>query len=261
MMASHAEPCTGSIAAPGRCLYLYGIVDRPAHPDGAVHAGTGPGLAATGVGRVAAVHSEIDLNELDQLAPEVREGSRLAELARNHDEVVTALTLAGTVLPFRLGTLVPDRQVLARLLEDAQAGLAAALDRVRGHAEWQLRVSVPVPLEPPNPRPERGPGAGTAYLLGKRAVRQRAAEEQDAVRAAAEALDEVLSLAADDAIGSRLDASGARCYLVAKSDQQAFATAAEEGIAALTALGCLVRFRGPLPPYSFADVQLGGARA
>src|SRR5436305_328042 len=91
--------------------------------------------------RIAAVHTEMAPGDLSGIDAELVEGSRLAELARRHDAVVTALGCLGAVLPVRLGTLLPERAALATLLQDGHTGLADALDNVRGCAEWQVRVA------------------------------------------------------------------------------------------------------------------------
>jgi Gas vesicle synthesis protein GvpL/GvpF len=244
------------LAESTRCLYVYGLIDRVVSAEMLFGATRGTELTTTAVGRVAAVHTDADPREFDGLAAEVREGSRLAELARHHDEVVTALALAGPVLPMRLGTLVPDEQLLARLLEDAHTAIVDGLERVRGRAEWELRVARPAdggrePGAAAQPR-----GSGTAYLQSRRAARDRGA----AADAAVQALDEALSFWADAAAGSPMaHPPVARVYLVGDSAHPDFLAAGRQGIAELAALGCTAELRGPRPAYSFADVQLGGA--
>lgn len=255
MINVEGQSRTAPLTESTRCLYVYGLIDRPILPEMLVGATRGSELSTTAVGRVAAVHTEADPHEFDGLAAEVVEGSRLAGLARHHDEVVTALALAGPVLPMRLGTLVPDEESLARLLRNAHAAIADALERVRGRAEWELRVARPAdggrePGAAAQPR-----GSGMAYLQSRRAARDRGA----AVDAAVQALDEALSFWADAAAGSPMaHPPAARVYLVDDSAHPDFAVAGRQGIAELAALGCAAELRGPRPPYSFADVQLGG---
>jgi hypothetical protein len=245
-----AEPATAQ-----RCLYVYGLVDPVLSMELLVGATRGSELATTTVGRVAAVHTETDAREFDGLAAEVREGSRLADLARHHDEVVTALALAGPVLPMRLGTLVPDQDLLARLLREAHAAIADGLERVRGRAEWELRVARPADGGPEPGAAAQPRGSGAAYLQSRRAARDRGA----ATDAAVQALDEALTFWADAAAGSPMARPPvARVYLVDESARPDFCEAGQQGIAELAALGCAAELRGPRPPYSFADVQLGG---
>jgi hypothetical protein len=247
---------------PAKCLYVYGIVDA-AIPSGLLAgAARGAELESTSAGRVAAVHSWIDPAELQDIQPDIAEGSRLAELVRRHDEIVMALALAGPVLPVRLGTLLPDHETLARVLAHSEQAIAEALDRIRGCAEWDLRAhaaAAPQGEEEPEPAHAAASSAqrGTDYLLGKRDARQRATEQRTTVTAAINGLDATLTELAKDSVGAGLDgASVARAYLVAEHSQQQFLAAAQEGITELERLGCVAELRGPLPAYAFADVRL-----
>jgi hypothetical protein len=255
---------------PARCLYVYGIVDAGIHPYLLAGATRGAELELTTAGSVAAVHSWIDPAELQDVQPDIAEGSRLAELVRRHDDVVMALALAGAVLPVRLGTLLPDQGALTRILADSEQHITAALERVRGHAEWDLRARL---ASPPSEGDAEEPAlarsgaptqqSGTAYLLGKRDARERAAERRDTIVAALNGLDSCLADLADETAGAGVDRSGfsaSRAYLVAEQTQQQFIAAAEEGITELERLGCAADLRGPLPAYAFADVRLEAHR-
>lgn len=244
----------------GECFYLYGMVDGLIHRGLLIGAARGAELDLTVVGRVAAVHSTVDPHDFADLQPELEEGSRFAELVRRHDEVVTALALAGPVLPARLGTLLPNRASITQLLEQGHASLADALDRIRGHAEWRLDVRCTRSAE--SAAPEQL--SGTAYLQTRRAAREHTEQQRALLRTAIESLDEALTFFADDATGLQLGNSGLsarRAYLVPDSVQQSFVAAAEQGTAHLDRNGCSVRVIGPLPAYSFADLQLGSPAA
>ena len=241
------------------CLYLYGIVDRAIHDGLLVGAARGAELHITGAGRVAAVHSTVDPQAFTALEPDLAEGTPFAELVHRHDEVITALALAGPVLPARLGTLLADRTVLTALLEDGHTSLADALDRVRGHAEWRLDVRCGHSREAEASAPAQA-SSGTEYLLARRSERDDTARQRTRVRTAIEALDEALTFFADEATSlqiSHAGSSASRAYLVPESTQQSFVAAAEQGSAELGRTGCTVRVIGPLPAYSFADIELG----
>jgi hypothetical protein len=253
--STQAHPAS---SVPARCLYLYGIVDGMIPPGLLAGAARGAPLEMTEAGRIAAVHTELDTAEFAAIEPDVREGSPLAELARRHDEVVTALALAGPVLPARFGTLLADRAVLSRLLEDGQVGLAQALDRVRGHAEWRLTIECESSDDSGAESAEAT--SGSAYLLARRDERARTVQRRSQLRTAMESLDNILASFADETTHLRLGGSGAsarRAYLVPESSQQSFLTAADEVAAELSRAGCTVRLVGPLPAYSFADIELG----
>jgi hypothetical protein len=245
------------------CLYLYGIVDRQIHEGLLVGAARGAELEVTGAGRVAAVHSTVDSRELRDVQPELTEGTPFAELVRRHDEVITALALAGPVLPARFGTLLSDRGALTELLEAGHTSLADALDRVRGHAEWRLAVRCEQSREPAVDAATAAP-SGTAYLHARRAARNQAERHRDVMRTAIESLDEALTFFADEATTLRIGSSGgsaSRAYLVPESAQQLFIAAAEQGATELDQVGCIARVIGPMPAYSFADIELGSPAA
>ena len=266
-MATPTRMTAGDLALTKQCLYVYGIVDSSLQPGMLIGAARGPELELTSVGAVAAVHCRIDSSEMTDLEPELVEGSRFAHLVRRHDEVVTALALAGPVLPVRFGTLLSDRDGLTDALAAGEHQLSTALDRVRGCAEWQLRVTPPAsePAEPIRPAPNADAsaetsGAGTLYLLGKREARRRAIDRHSQLVEAVRALDASLSEQAEESAGPALSgASGSRAYLVAHSAQEDFLTACEHAVAPLDHLGCTVTLHGPLAAYSFTDVRLGGA--
>lgn len=240
------------------CLYLYGIVDGLIHRGLLVGAARGGELDITGVGRVAAVHSTVDSHDFRELQPDLEEGTQFAELVRRHDEVITALALAGPVLPARLGTLLCDRETLTRLLEDGHAGLADALDRVRGRAEWRLHVRCASADEAD--ADVAAARTGTAYLLARRDARGKTERRRAHLHTAIDSLDEALTVFADEATGLQLSISGSsasRIYLVPESSQQSFVAAVEHGATELGRTGCSVRLIGPLPAYSFADLELG----
>jgi hypothetical protein len=244
------------------CLYLYGIVDRLIHRGLLVGAARGAELHTTGVGRVAAVHSTVDPHELRAVQPEWAEGTPFAELVRRHDEVITALALAGPVLPARFGTLLTDKAALTDVLVDGHASLADALDRIRGHAEWRLDVRCVPSGEAEAVAADQS--SGTAYLRSRRAARAKTERRRTLVRAAIQSLDEALTYFADDATTLRISnggASASRAYLVPERAQQDFVGAAETVAAELDEAGCSARLIGPMPAYSFADIELGSPAA
>jgi hypothetical protein len=270
-MAAPVEPvgATGrSAELPAECIYVYGMVDAVIHPGLLQGAARGAQLELTTVGRVAAVHSWIDPAQLQDMEPEIAEGSRLAQLVRKHDEVVTALALAGPVLPARLGTLLPDVGSLSKILGDTEDSIADGLERVRGRAEWDLRVTSP---ELPEAAPDGEPvlahsgrqQSGTAYLLGRREARRRAAQLRGDVYAAVTGVDECLAGLADESTGTVAadpHRPVARAYLVQQERQDEFVAAGRAGVTELERLGCAAALRGPLPAYSFADVRLEAFR-
>jgi hypothetical protein len=253
-------------SVPDQCAYVYAIVDAAIHPGLVAGAARGAALELAAVDDVAAVFSWIDPAELEDLEPDVAEGGRLAKLVRRHDDVVMALALAGPVLPVRLGTLMPDRASLQKILTRSRQVLVEALDRVRGRAEWDMRVMPASGLPDHADEPalaHAGADAGTNYLLGRRDARRRESALRESLASAVAALDARLAALADAANGvpsapGRGPAS--LTYLVADQAQEAFVSAAQEGIDELRRLGCTAALSGPLPAYSFVGVKLEALR-
>lgn len=250
-------------ALPQRCLYVYGIVDRPPQSEGSGESGDGWEL--TGTGRVAVAHRWLDPAELDDLNADVAEGSRLADLARRHDFVVRALASRGAVLPVRLGTLLPDRASVLRLLHDSEQRLAAELDRIRDRGEWAVRIKAiqhnadpAAELEQPARAAAPG-GSGTAYLVGRRDAHRKRTVLRESLVGRMTELHETLSGLADAVAGPGAipeTTSVSAAYLVDAANQAEFTAMAEEAVAELEGLGCVSLVRGPLPAYSFVDVRL-----
>lgn len=256
-MASPAASLNQPAGLPERCLYVYGLVSASIEPSVLVEAAPGGELESTSVGRVAAVHSWIDPAQLQDIEPDIDEGSRLVDLVRHHDEVVAALASAGPVLPVRLGTLLPDVDSLRHILTGGEDDIVEALERVRDRSEWDLRVSMPQLDAESTETTDHASGA--AYLLGRRDARRRAAELRHEVAAAITALDACLADFTEAVAGAEMSGSSdalSRAYLVSDAVQEQFAAAAQEGIAEVERLGCGAVLRGPLPAYSFADVRL-----
>ena len=239
------------------CLYVFGIVDggRPVpSSDGPPGEGLEPApLRVATVDEVAAVYSPFDPTSLSAAAEDLAV-EELAGLARRHDAVLRRLAEDGPVLPMRLGTLCADASRLTDLLRRSTGRILAALDAVRGRSEWSVRVSAG-PSVSPAPANE---GSGTQYLLDRRHQRQRAAEQAEAVARAAEAMDcELAALAyrTRDRL-RRADTVLARSYLVVDEARDDVLDVLDAAGEPLRAAGCAVEVDGPLPPYSFTDVQL-----
>lgn len=232
------------------CVYVYAVVgdDHPA----TVAADRGAYLV--GRGPVRAVCSAIDSALLTTLTDAGTEET-LVGLARRHDVVVRELAEAGATLPVRLGTLCADAERLERALAHSSDALAAQLAAVRGCGEWSVRV-----LAEPEPDPSADPDAtGTDYLLGRRRAKERRARRRRAAADAIRELHEALSVyARRNAASSAL--AGERLFSGVYLVPHAYSADVEERCAAAAARlaksGARLLSTGPLPAYSFADVQL-----
>jgi hypothetical protein len=139
------------------------------------------------------------------------------------------------VLPFRFGTMLPDRGAAETLLMRERDRFLRRLAELRGRVELAVRVAMPE-------SDDTAPADGAAYLAAR--ARERNAH------------DEVLApLASLATARSRRDAGAAHVisasYLVALDDVERFASAVrdlQESHPDL-ALSCT----GPWAPYSFVE--------
>jgi hypothetical protein len=224
-------------------IYVYAITAaRPERRD------AGPGIGDASValhtrGPLAAICSRHD-------HPTPPEPTR--DNALRHGHVVDQWLRHGPLLPARFGTTFRLDESLDALLDRNRGRLLDGLARVRGHAEWGVRVLwTPEHAAPDSPTPVR-PESGREYLLA-RAAHQR---ERDRLRERAEHLARQIDqpLSAMASAGTRrilpspqLLLSGA--YLVPDDDTPTF----HDKVQSLTDAHSDLRIfaTGPWPPYHF----------
>jgi len=145
-----------------------------------------------------------------------------------------------SILPARFPTVVADEEELAFILRSREPSLREALRRVRGRAQFTIRMNDAEPSPPP-PLPSRG--NGTAYLRWRRDVQALAAHAHgfDPVRAAVqrwvkeERVERHAGVVSVYRLVPRRSAAAYRAALVrAAADAQ---------------VRC--RVTGPFPPYAF----------
>lgn len=235
-----------------------------------------PGLAegfpvrALRCGTLTAVVQHVPAADFSQEAWEQRLSDRteLERCARAHHEVVVAAAAGGPTAPLALATLYrSDERAREALGEDA-ARFAAVLDRIEGHAEWGVKVSLPAgsprpPADPPpdGPQPDAksAPGAGRAYLERKRGLHRAREHRHDRALQTAEDVDAALSRLATAARrlrthGQEMTGTAARrqilnaAYLLPHERTEDLAAA----VAAWRArTGAEIELSGPWVPYSF----------
>jgi len=153
--------------------------------------------------------------ELDESA--LHDEARLEAEVRAHNELLLSALERGAVIPFRFGTVFPDRPALDDWVARHHAELALELERLRDKAEWAVElVARASEVEPARYLEQR---LATAVRPD---VRTRLAE------------------LADEAAGD--------AYLVSASAQDAF----DALLAELEDEGYELRVTGPWPAYSFA---------
>ena len=155
------------------------------------------------------------VRELDEGA--LHDEATLEREVRAHNELLLEALGVGGVVPFRFGTVFPDREALDDWLSRNRPQLERELERLRGKAEWGVEIVTRTSEAEPS-----------RYLEARLATAVR-----PDVR-------ERLAAAADEANGD--------AYLVDAAAQTRF----DAVLAELEAEGHELRVTGPWPAYSFA---------
>jgi Gas vesicle synthesis protein GvpL/GvpF len=240
-------------------------------------------LAAAGL---TAIAGNVPLAEFGEAAlrRNLEDLAWLDATARAHHRVIEAVAGERPVVPMRLATVYRDDAGAAGALAERAGDLRVALDRIRAHKEWGIKVYSARPQRAPGasgsgPGQARGTGqtgggtghaaadqvaagSGAAYLARRR--RELSAHEsarRDAVGSAEEIHARLARLAdhsrlhppqspqlADDAAQMILNAA----YLLADDRDADFAAAVSDLVARHPAVRLEVT--GPWPPYSFAGL-------
>lgn len=239
-------------------LYIYGVTRGSAPLPARLH---GLGDPAARVRSLAAG----DVAAAVSAAP-----ARLRAYRRNlqaHQDVLTALAGKGPVLPTRFGVVAPDEDTVLRQMAAGSAEYLAALDRVDGRVEMNVRANAvddglaDIVRQDPRVRllrheARRRPGYEANIRLGEAvaaAVGRRAARAGTEVLAALTGLTREIQRGTEPE-GCALNAS----FLVATGDVARF-RALVERLAAQHADKVVLQLTGPLPCYSFVAVPAAAA--
>ncbi|MFG3042223.1 GvpL/GvpF family gas vesicle protein [Streptomyces sp. NPDC048330] len=233
-------------------LYVYSIT-AAAHPcrlDRLTGVGAEPTpVRAVTAGRLRAVVSDID----EEIRP------RRRDLAA-HQDVQDRLMADGTVLPLQFGYTAPDEQAVTHVLLEYEDGYVAALERVRGCAEYHVKASQDEDVllreilrdsdraRQLNDRIRGGdPDPRLPLELGE-LVAAEVGERQEGL--AAGLVRTLVPLARDHSVRAPADGDVLSISLLVHDDEEDAFLRAEARLAADMES---VRFRlnGPLPPYSF----------
>ncbi|MFI0720795.1 GvpL/GvpF family gas vesicle protein [Streptomyces sp. NPDC021224] len=232
-------------------VYLYGVTRAGVQlPRGIRGVGDPPGRVRTAaVGELAAVVGT---------APEGLRARRRDLKA--HQEVLLAVAAAGPLLPTRFGVVAADEEAVTERLHADAGGYAAALDRVDGHCEMNLKAS---PVETGladllredaqvrrlRQESRQRPGYDLSIRLGEAVVnglRRRAAE------AGREAVEAVGALAAGVQPGPEVPGCVLNVSFLVPAGRAAECHALCDGLAGRLADRAELRLTGPLPCYSFS---------
>ena len=174
-----------------------------------------------------------------------------------HEAVVESFIGAAALVPMKLFTIFADDGRAAARLGAQHDRIDAALERVRGRVELGVRVA----LDRPRPQPRRPARAdtGVAYLAGKKAQRDRAAELAVNARTVVGDLYDDLSTLASEAVrrsATELPVQGGpllldAAFLVPRTRADRFRRTVARRAKDLAAGGYRVTLTGPWPPYTF----------
>nr|WP_240939883.1 GvpL/GvpF family gas vesicle protein [Planosporangium flavigriseum] len=238
---------------------MYAAVPGDTAVDALRGVGDGPVEVLTADGLGLAV-SDVATADLAAVVAESADPRLVGALAQRHDAVVRAVAASGgATLPFRLGTVVTDRQAARRFLTARVAALRAQLARVAGCDEWGVTV-----CEDGDPHAEAEPAdastaeSGTAYLLRRRQHFDRLEQRRRAALELVAWTEGALGETARDTVpGKRQDALLLdRAYLVRRDEQPRFVEALDRCGDRLAVDGLALRVTGPWPPYSFVDLTV-----
>jgi hypothetical protein len=250
---------------PERALYVYAAVPGGTAIDALRGVGDEPVEVVTADTLGLAV-SDVTTADLAAVSDDSADPRLVGALAQRHDSVVRAVAAsAAAALPFRLGTVVTDRQAAYRFLTSRAVALRSALERVAGCDEWgvAVREDGDVQIETDTAETDTAESgtaeSGTAYLARRRQHFHRLEQRRNAALELVAQVEAALGeLAVDAAPGRRQESLLLdRAYLVRREEQPNFVAALDRCGDRLAANGFALRVTGPWPPYSFvADLQV-----
>jgi hypothetical protein len=213
---------------------------------------------------LAAVVGAVGLDEFgrDALRRNLEDLDWVADKARAHDAVITAVGRFGPVIPVRMATVYLDDERVRKLLEDRHEDFEMTLCRLSGRDELGVKVFADPKalLAQDEQHNGNGPRTGTAYLMRRK--RELVSREETYQAAALEA-DRIHSTLMRYAVDGKRRPPPDRSlsgkdevtvlngtYLVDSDVVEQF----RETVAALSmSTGRLtLELTGPWPPYSFA---------
>jgi hypothetical protein len=262
------------MSGPALAWYVYCVVpaDNDVSFDGLTGVDPEFGVRVLTSDAVSAVVSPVGLSDFgaEALRRNLEDLAGLERTARAHDAVLARAMTGEAVVPLRLCTIFAEEHHVLDMLGRERARLLDELDRLRGHAEWSVKIladrnaleaaarrtaSMPVLAGTSSDAP------GHAYLARKkedhglrelaRAMVDAAVEEAHA-RLTDEATTAVLLRLQNPDVSQRpghMVLNGA--YLVHRSRAGAFTAVVRELGEAQRDRGLRVELAGPWAPYSF----------
>jgi hypothetical protein len=259
----------------GLGCYVYCVVRAGEHPSLEGLEAVDPvfGIEPLTHADLSALTSRVRLEEFgaEALKRNLEDLGWVERTARAHDAVLARALTADAVVPLRLCTIFADEAHVRDMLEREEESLLEALERLRGHAEWSVKVLVkPRELEAAararSPEPAATAAAeqgspGRAFFERKKVDRGLREEARSMADAAAEEVHMRLGQEAAAATllppqhpelsrrSGEMVLNGA--YLVHRSRSEDFAAAAGDLRDRHSGIGIELDISGPWAPYNF----------
>jgi Gas vesicle synthesis protein GvpL/GvpF len=129
---------------PALGCYVYCVLPSGEHPPLEGLAGVDPDFDLDEVTHagLSAVVSRVRLEEFgaEALKRNLEDLAWVERTARAHDAVLARALAAQALVPFRLCTIFTDEAHVRDMLKRQRESLLEALERLRGHAEWSVKV-------------------------------------------------------------------------------------------------------------------------
>jgi Gas vesicle synthesis protein GvpL/GvpF len=259
---------------PALGCYVYCVVQQRPSIEGVTGVDPGFGVEVVTAGGLVALVSRVRLDEFgaEPLKRNLEDLAWVERTARAHDAVLARALAADALVPFRLCTIFTDEPHVRDMLVREREPLLDALGRLRGHAEWSVKLLADPPKLEEAAR-ERSPAmAATMADAGGeapgRAFFARKKADQ-AVREDARAMAEAAAMEVHDRLQQEAAAatllppqhpelsrrSGQMvlncAYLVHRSQAAQFAAVAGELGERHHGIGLELELSGPWAPYNF----------
>jgi hypothetical protein len=183
----------------------------------------------------------------------------VSRAAMAHEAVVESFVAAPVLVPMKLFTIFNGDERASDHFEADRQRIDSAIRRVRGRIELGVRVTLDRMRNARAPVRSARAATGTAYLSGKKALRDSSIELATRTRAVvAELFDELSGLAADAVRRTDRDLPIAEgpllldaAFLVPRARVSRFRAEVRRRAAALDGDGYRLVLTGPWPPYNF----------
>ena len=256
--------------SPETGTYLYAIVRARTRPS---RRGVPRGLPGASTPRLVDADGDLwlvvadvpwTLYSADAINRNLRDLTWVSRCAVAHEAVVEAFLERGVVLPAKLFTIFTEDERAVRHVAGQRAQMDRLLDRIAGHREWGVRVSLRTqPRKGRLPVRRSSPASGREYLAAKRAALAQKAELSGRAETTVRDVHARLERIAVDSRRRPPITTGAEsqrllldaAYLVPVRRAAAFRAAATRLGRQLAADGYSLVLSGPWPPYNFVSDQ------